>query len=99
MSAASAETLEALAADIGEVVYMDIAQWHLYLNDAKLHTLLAEKFFPLIADNQLSAAAVTEVLKNTEVAIGGGRRKLPLQDLIPTACEADLLRVLEDFDR
>jgi hypothetical protein len=99
MSAAPAETLEALAADIGEVVYMDIAKWHLYLNDAKLHTLLAEKFFPLIDDNQLSAAAVTEVLKSTEVVIGGGRRQLPLQDLIPTSCEADLLRVLEDFDR
>ena len=97
MSSTPTETLEALAADIGEVVYMDIAKWHLYLNDAKLHTLLAEKFLPLIADNQLSAAKVTEVLQTTQVAIGGGRRQLPLQDLIPRSCEGDLLRTLEDF--
>jgi hypothetical protein len=97
MSSAPAELLEALAADIGEAVYMDVANWHLYLNDAKLHTRLAEKFYPLMAENDLSAAVVAEVLKTTQVTLGGGRRQVPLQDLIPSQCEGDLLRVLEDF--
>ncbi|HAX78262.1 MAG TPA: thylakoid-associated protein, partial [Cyanobacteria bacterium UBA11372] len=40
------ESIEALAAEIGENVYMDIAKWHLYLREAHLHTLLAERMYP-----------------------------------------------------
>lgn len=40
------EIIEALAAEIGENVYMDIAKWHLYLSDAHLHTVLAEQLYP-----------------------------------------------------
>ncbi|MGL6338716.1 MAG: DUF3181 family protein, partial [Waterburya sp.] len=37
---ATTQEIEALAAQIGENVYIDIAKWHLYLNDAHLHTLV-----------------------------------------------------------
>ena len=41
------ELLETLAAEIGESIYIDIAKWHLYLSDAKLHNVVAEKLYPL----------------------------------------------------
>ena len=92
-----AETIEALAASIGEVVYIDVAKWHLYLNDAKLHTLVAERLYPLVADNRLAAADVAQVLQGVLIPLGGGRKQLPLGDLVPTACMSDLIRALEDF--
>lgn len=92
-----AETLEKLAANIGEAVYLDIAKWHLYLNDAKLHTLVAQRLYPLVTDNRIGESDVTVVLQDITVPVGGGRRQLPLMDLIPAGCMSDLLQVLEDF--
>lgn len=98
-SSIPAETLEALAADIGEAVYIDVANWHLYLNDAKLHTQLAEQLYPLIEGDRLSDADITAVLRGMAVPLGGGRNTVPLRDLIPTRCERALKQVLEDFFR
>ncbi|MGD1908070.1 MAG: DUF3181 family protein [Leptolyngbyaceae cyanobacterium] len=92
-----AETLESLAAEIGEAVYIDVAKWHLYLNDAKLHTQLAEKLYPLVEGDRLSSADITAVLRGMAVPLGGGRNTVPLIDLIPTRCERALQQVLEDF--
>lgn len=92
-----AETLETLAANIGEAVYLDVAKWHLYLNDAKLHTLVAQRLYPLVADDRTSEGEVTKILQDISVPVGGGRQQLPLLTLIPAACMTDLLRVLEDF--
>lgn len=97
MTTIPSETLEALAAEIGEVVYIDIAKWHLYLNDAKLHTLLAEKLYPLLEDNAITQASILQVLQSTPIPVGGGRTTLPLLELIPTRCESALLQALEDF--
>lgn len=94
---ASAETIENLAANIGEVVYMDIAKWHLYLNDAKLHTLAAQRLYPMVEDDRISEAEVTRVFQDISIPVGGGRKQIPLMELIPNACMTDLLRVLEDF--
>ncbi|MEM6838099.1 MAG: DUF3181 family protein [Cyanobacteria bacterium P01_C01_bin.120] len=93
-----AEVLESLAASIGEAVYMDVAKWHLYLNDAKLHTLVAQRLYPLLADGRTSEADITPILQDITVPIGAGRKQLSLIDLIPSTCISDLVRVLEDFD-
>ena len=45
---ANNQQIEDLAAEIGDKVYIDVAKWHLYLKDAKLHTTLAEQVFPLL---------------------------------------------------
>ena len=95
----TAESIDTLAATIGDRVYLDVAKWHLYLQDAKLHVPLAERLYPLIDTNSLSAAAVTAVLQNMTVAIGGGRKQVPLIDLIPASGQAALLEILEDFQR
>ena len=92
-----AETIEALASNIGEVVYMDVAKWHLYLNDAKLHTQVAQRLYPIIEDDRISEAEITKVLEDISISLGGGRKQVPLLHLIPNSCMADLVRTLEDF--
>jgi hypothetical protein len=94
---ASSEVLEKLAAAIGEAVYLDIAKWHLYLNDAKLHVPVAEQLYPLVAENRLSQSAVSAVLQAFSVPVGGGRNQIPLLDLLPSQGLPQLLDVLEDF--
>ena len=91
----AAEVIEALAADIGDTVYIDVAKWHLYLRDTTLHTTLAEKFYPMVTDSDLSEKAVVEILQSIPVKLGGGRRSLPLSDLVPIQCQVELLDLLE----
>ena len=93
----TSEAIEALAQDIAENVYIDIAKWHLYLGDAKLHVPLAEQIYPLLDTNRLSAENVNQILREMKVPIAGGRDQLSLIDLLPTTCQNDLMRLLEDF--
>ncbi|MBD2443997.1 MULTISPECIES: DUF3181 family protein [Dolichospermum] len=93
------ELLETLAAEIGESVYIDIAKWHLYLSDAKLHTIVAEKLYPLITSNEVTEDRVIEVLESIPVKIGGGRRELPLVDLLPLQSQVTLVDILEKYQR
>ncbi|WP_414583168.1 DUF3181 family protein [Scytonema sp. PCC 10023] len=94
------ELLEALAAEIGENVYIDIAKWHLYLSDAKLHTLVAEQVYPLItASKAVEEEEVIQVLQSIPVKIGGGRRELPLIDLLPLQCQVNLVDILEKYQQ
>ncbi|MBN3888962.1 MAG: DUF3181 family protein [Nostoc sp. JL31] len=93
------ELLEALAAEIGENVYIDIAKWHLYLSNAKLHTLVAEQLYPLITSNNVSEDQVLKVLKSITVKIGGGRSELSLSDLLPLQCQVTLVDILEKYQR
>ena len=39
----TSQAIESLAAEIGNNVYIDIAKWHLYLREAHLHTVVAER--------------------------------------------------------
>jgi len=94
-----AETLETLAANIGEVVYIDVAKWHLYLNDAKLHTLVAQRLYPMVADDRIAQDGIVKVFQDIPIPLGGGQKQVPLMELVPAACLADLIRVLEDFKK
>jgi Protein of unknown function (DUF3181) len=96
---ASTPEIEALAAEIGENIYLDIAKWHLYLSDAHLHTVLAEKFLTLIEDDDLSEDAVTKILQDTKVSIGGGKKTLSLTDFLPMQCQVSLMDLLEEFKK
>ncbi len=95
----TAELLEALAAEIGENVYIDVAKWHLYLSNAKLHTVVAEQLYPLITSNAVNEDRVTQVLQSIPVKIGGGKRELPLIDLLPLQCQVNLVDILEKYQR
>ncbi|MEG5057160.1 DUF3181 family protein [Microcoleus sp. A2-C5] len=91
--------IESLAAEIGENVYIDIAKWHLYLRDAHLHTVLAEQLYPMMADGNLDDDKVGQVLQGISVKLGGGKREVPLADLIPMQSLVHLMDVLEEFQR
>ena len=91
--------IESLAAEIGENVYIDIAKWHLYLRDAHLHTVVAEQLYPMLEAGDLDADRVAQVLQGIPVKLGGGKREVPLADLIPMQCQVQLMDVLEEFQR
>ncbi len=95
----TSELIEALASEIGENLYMDIAKWHLYLSNAKLHTVVAEKVYPLLVENTINEDRVVEALRSIPVKIGGGRRELPLIDLLPLQSQVHLVDILENFQR
>ncbi|MEG4090269.1 DUF3181 family protein [Microcoleus sp. Pol12B4] len=93
------QAIESLAAEIGENVYIDIAKWHLYLNDAHLHTVVAQQLYQMLEDGNIDADRVGQVLQGIPVKLGGGKREVPLADLIPMQCQVQLMDVLEEFQR
>ncbi|MFM7409155.1 MAG: DUF3181 family protein [Cuspidothrix sp.] len=95
----TSELLENLAAEIGENIYIDIAKWHLYLSNAKLHHIVAEKLYPLITGNNINEDKVIAILESISVKIGGGRKELSLMDLLPLQCQVNLVDILEKYRR
>ncbi|WP_338441870.1 DUF3181 family protein [Synechococcus elongatus IITB4] len=97
--AISTELLEQLAAEIGDQIYLDIAQWHLYLDDAKLSRRLAELLITPLEQGQIDEHSVTTILNQFPVKVGGGRRQMALLDLIPMSCVTALIEILEEFQK
>jgi hypothetical protein len=95
----STEAIETLAAEIGENIYIDVAKWHLYLREAHLHTTLAEQIYPLLTSNSLEEDRVVQILQNIPVKLGGGKREVPLADLLPMQCQVNLMDLLEEYQR
>lgn len=91
------QQIEALAAEIGENIYIDVAKWHLYLADAHLHTVVAERVYPLLENGSLTAAAVNKILQDIPVQLGGGKTELSLLNLLPGQCETTLMQLLEEY--
>ncbi|XTZ20374.1 MAG: DUF3181 family protein [cyanobacterium endosymbiont of Rhopalodia fuxianensis] len=93
------QAIETLAATIGESVYIEITKWHLYLAEAHLHTKVAEKVYPLIANYELSEEKVLSILRDIKISLGGGKLEVSLIDLLPTQCQAILIDLLQDYQR
>ncbi|TVQ46080.1 MAG: DUF3181 family protein [Gloeocapsa sp. DLM2.Bin57] len=93
----STEAIEKLAATIGENIYIEIAKWNLYLSDAHLHTLVAEKAYNLIESKSVSEAKIIALLESIPVTLGEGRTQLTLKDVIPRQCETKLIDILEEY--
>ena len=89
--------VEALAAEIGEKIYIDVAKWHLFLSDAHLHQSLAEQFCNLLENGFLEEPLILQVLSDVSVPLGEGKRNLPLSDLVPQVGQQDLMDILRDF--
>ncbi len=96
-SSNTTEAIEALAAEIGENIYIDVAKWHLYLRDAHVHTTLAEQIYPLLTNKNLSEDQVQQILQRIPVKLGGGKREVPLADLLPMQCQVNLMDLLEEY--
>ena len=71
----------------------------MYLNDAHLHTVVAQQLYSMLEDGNLDADKVGQVLQGIPVKLGGGKREVPLADLIPMQCQVQLMDVLEEFQR
>lgn len=95
----STRLIESLAAEIGDGIYLDIAKWRLYLSNARLHTILAERLYPLMVDGSWNESKVLEVLRSIPIQLGGGRHELPLLELLPIHCQVDLMHILEEFQK
>jgi hypothetical protein len=93
------EAIEGLAAEIGQNIYMDIAKWHLYLSDAHLAWAIAEKVYPMLQNNALEENKIVQILEDIPVTLGGGKRTVSLIDLLPTSCQANLMDLLEEYQR
>ena len=91
------EVIEAIAAEIGESVYIDVAKWRLYLSNAHLHTVVAEQVYPMLISNSLNEDRVRQILQSIPVKLGGGKREVPLADLLPTQSQADLMDILSKY--
>jgi|GEM_PF-133422 len=91
------QDVEDLAAEIGEKIYLDVAKWHLFLSDAHLHQSLAEQFCNLLENGLLAEPQILQVLSDMSVPLGGGKRNLPLIDLLPQSGQQDLMDILTDF--
>lgn len=97
--ASTNEAIEALAAEIGNNVYIDVAKWHLYLRDAHLHTVLAERLYPMLSNGDVDESRVMDVLETIPVSLGGGKREIPLAELVPGQCQINLMEVLDEYQR
>ncbi len=95
----SSNDREALTAEIGKNIYIDVAKWHLYLADAHLDAALAERLTPLLFESKIEEQQVTEVLSTMQVSLGGGKKELPLSDLMPMQSQVSLIDLLEDFQK
>lgn len=95
----TSQAIESLAAEIGENVYIDVAKWHLFLSNAHLHTVLAERLYPMLTSGSVSEDEVLKVLQDIPVKLGGGKREVPLADLLPMQCQVNLMDILEEFQR
>lgn len=90
--------IESLAAEIGENIYIDVAKWHLYLSNAHLHTIVAEKVYPLLENHSVNENAITKILDEILVELGGGQTKVSLRQLLPIQCQQNLLAIIEEFE-
>jgi hypothetical protein len=93
------QKIEALAAEIGDHIYIDVAKWHLYLKDAHLHTVVAEQLYQLLTNRKLDSDTVTQVMQGVSVKLGGGKLEVSLADLVPMQCQVQLMDILEEFQR
>ena len=93
------QEIEALAAEIGENIYIDVAKWHLYLSDAHLHTTVAQKVYPLLENQSVTEAEVLKVLQEIPIQLGGGKKQVSLVDLLPMQCQVALVDLLEEYQR
>lgn len=93
------EIIERLAADLGDRVYMDIARWHLYLKDARLDKILAQRIYEQAQKGTLREDQALNILREILVDIGGGRRQIPLLDLVPVQGQLAYMDVVEAFQK
>lgn len=88
-----------LAENFGQDVYVDINGWHLFLRDMKFHVPLARIVSEQVAadNNRFEEDNIIDILKKCPVKVGGGRKEIPLYDMMPNRCVQDFLKITEEY--
>ncbi len=82
---------------IADRIYIQVANWHLYLGDAGLANQLAIECKANL--DQGSEVAARKALESVQVKLGGGNTQLPLARLIPPGQIFDLEEILDPYSR
>ncbi len=91
----SAKDLEELSRSLADRLYLQVANWHLYLGDAGLADTLAEECAGRL--DQGAAVCARQALEAVQVQIGGGATRLPMARLLPPGQLRDLEELLQPF--
>ena len=91
----AAQEIEELTEAIGDRLYLQVANWHLYLKDAGLAQTLAIECAGSLQEG--AAVCARQALEAVLVPVGGGNTRLPLARLIPAGQLRDLEEVLQDY--
>jgi hypothetical protein len=92
-----AADLRGLTTSLSDRLYLQIANWHLYLGDAGLAEALAIECSARL--DQGAAVAARQALEAVQVPLAGGSTRLPLARLIPAVQLRDLEEILEEHCR
>ena len=91
----NAAAIESLSRSLADRLYLQVANWHLYLGDAGLAQALAIECAARI--DQGAAVCARQSLEAVQVPIGGGATRLPLARLLPSGQLRDLEELLEEL--
>jgi len=91
----SAQDLDALTRAIADRLYVQVANWNLYLGDAGLANQLAIECAARL--DQGASVSARQALEAVQVPIGGGVTRLPLARLVPPGQLRDLEDVLAPY--
>ncbi len=89
--------LRDLQISIADQIYIQVANWRLYLGDAGLAEALSVECIGRSARGP--SVAVKEALEAIKVPLAGGMTSLPLSELIPSEQVRDLQEILEPYCR
>jgi hypothetical protein len=91
----SAQDLDELTRAIADRLYLQVANWNLYLGDAGLAEQLAIECAARL--DQGASVSARQALEAVQVPIGGGVTRLPLARLVPPGQLRDLEDVLAPY--
>jgi len=91
----SAQDLDELTRAIADRLYVQVANWNLYLGDAGLANQLAIECAARL--DQGASVSARQALEAVQVPIGGGVTRLPLARLVPPGQLRDLEDVLAPY--
>ena len=91
----SAQDLDDLTRAIANRLYVQVANWNLYLGDAGLANQLAIECAARL--DQGASVSARQALEAVQVPIGGGVTRLPLARLLPPGQLRDLEDVLAPY--
>jgi hypothetical protein len=91
----SPQEIDELSRGIADRLYVQVANWHLYLGDAGLAQALAVECAGRL--DQGAEVCARQALEAVLVPIGGGSVRLPLARLLPAGQLRDLEELLQPF--